>query len=84
MKIGWSSAFTINAELYPTYIRSTGVGWGNGVCKFAGIIGNILGGVLLDGGSGVEVMLLLVTGMMCAAGIGAFFLRETRWDYIKR
>ena len=43
------------AELYPTPIRSTGVGWALGIGRIGSILGPILGGVLLSYGDARRV-----------------------------
>ena len=37
----------LSATYYPTYLRSTGVGWGLGVGRIGAIVGPYLGGMLL-------------------------------------
>jgi AAHS family 4-hydroxybenzoate transporter-like MFS transporter len=38
----------LGATYYPTYMRSTGVGWGLGIGRVGGIVGPYVGGQLLD------------------------------------
>jgi AAHS family 4-hydroxybenzoate transporter-like MFS transporter len=47
---GQTASNALAAELYPTAIRSTGVGWALGVGRVGSILGPILGGVLLSYG----------------------------------
>ena len=42
-----SFIYVIAAALYPTAIRSTGVGWAVGIGRFGAIVGPVLGGFLL-------------------------------------
>jgi AAHS family 4-hydroxybenzoate transporter-like MFS transporter len=37
----------LSATYYPTYLRSTGIGWGLGVGRLGAIVGPYIGGVLL-------------------------------------
>jgi AAHS family 4-hydroxybenzoate transporter-like MFS transporter len=37
----------LSATFYPTYLRSTGVGWGLGIGRIGAIVGPYLGGTLL-------------------------------------
>ena len=45
---GQNSVNVLAAVFYPTYIRSTGVGWALGIGRFGSIVGPIIGGVLLQ------------------------------------
>jgi AAHS family 4-hydroxybenzoate transporter-like MFS transporter len=47
---GQSASNTLAADLYPTAMRSTGVGWALGIGRVGSILGPILGGVLLSHG----------------------------------
>ena len=51
---GQTASNALAAELYPTTIRSTGVGWALGVGRVGSILGPILGGVLLSYGGGAR------------------------------
>jgi AAHS family 4-hydroxybenzoate transporter-like MFS transporter len=37
----------MSATFYPTYLRSTGIGWALGFARFGGVVGPIVGGELL-------------------------------------
>ena len=45
---GQTGANALAASFYPTYIRSTGVGWALGIGRVGSIVGPILGGVMLS------------------------------------
>lgn len=45
---GQTGANALAASFYPTYIRSTGVGWALGIGRIGSIVGPILGGVMLS------------------------------------
>jgi len=45
---GQNSMNVLAAVFYPTYIRSTGVGWALGIGRLGSIVGPIVGGVLLQ------------------------------------
>lgn len=38
----------LSATFYPTYMRSTGIGWGLGIGRLGGFVGPWVGGQLLD------------------------------------
>jgi MFS transporter, putative metabolite:H+ symporter len=42
----WGSLYAWTPELYPTEIRTTGMGWASGMARVAGIISPTLGGIL--------------------------------------
>jgi MFS transporter, AAHS family, 4-hydroxybenzoate transporter len=61
------------AAIYPTAIRSTGVGWALGVGRLGSIIGPVMGGMLIAGGFTVDAVLMcasLIAITACAALIG--------------
>jgi len=41
------AVFALAATYYPTYLRSTGIGWGSGVGRIGAIIGPVLAGELI-------------------------------------
>jgi len=43
----WGSLYAYTPELYPTQIRSTGMGWASGMTRIAGSLAPMLGGILL-------------------------------------
>jgi AAHS family 4-hydroxybenzoate transporter-like MFS transporter len=45
---GQTGTNVLAATLYPTYIRSTGVGWGLGIGRIGSILGPIFGGLMLS------------------------------------
>ena len=47
---GQSAQHAVTGEVYPTFIRSTGVGWGLTMGRFGAICGPILGGFLQSAG----------------------------------
>jgi AAHS family 4-hydroxybenzoate transporter-like MFS transporter len=62
---GQTGTNVLAASLYPTYIRSTGVGWGLGIGRIGSIAGPIFGGLMLS-------MHLPLTMIFLAAAISAF------------
>ncbi len=45
---GQTGANALAASIYPTYIRSTGVGWALGIGRIGSVVGPVLGGVMLS------------------------------------
>jgi MFS transporter, AAHS family, 4-hydroxybenzoate transporter len=61
------------AAIYPTAIRSTGVGWALGVGRLGSIIGPIVGGTLIARGLSIDEIFVcgaLIALVACAALIG--------------
>jgi putative MFS transporter len=82
----WMSFFTLGAwgviyaytpEVYPTVLRSTGMGAASGMTRIAGAMAPVLGGLLL--GSGLGFPLAIFSAAYLIAGISAWLLpKETR------
>jgi AAHS family 4-hydroxybenzoate transporter-like MFS transporter len=63
------------AGLYPTAIRSTGVGWALGVGRIGSIIGPLAGGILLSFGWNVQSVVLVAAVPALLAGMAVIALR---------
>ena len=50
------------AAIYPTEVRSTGIGWALGVGRLGGILGPVIGGMLLGAGLPPHDVLLFASG----------------------
>ena len=61
------------ALLYPTFLRSTGAGWGLGVGRIGSILGPIVGGVLIASGMSRPVLFAIAAApiLVCALAIVA-------------
>ncbi|MGY8682829.1 MFS transporter [Bradyrhizobium sp. UFLA05-153] len=64
------------ASLYPTEIRSTGVGWALGVGRIGSIIGPVAGGVLLGFGWTAQSVVLTAAVPAMLAGLAVIALRR--------
>lgn len=59
----------ISGTFYPTYIRSTGVGWALGVGRIGSIIGPVLGGILISfNPSNVVLFTCAAVPVLCCSG----------------
>jgi AAHS family 4-hydroxybenzoate transporter-like MFS transporter len=63
------------AGLYPTSIRSTGVGWALGVGRIGSILGPVAGGILLSLGWNAQSVVLIAAVPALLAGLAVFALR---------
>jgi AAHS family 4-hydroxybenzoate transporter-like MFS transporter len=64
------------ASLYPTAIRSTGVGWALGVGRIGSIIGPVAGGMLLGLGWTAQSVVLTASVPAMLAGLAVIALRR--------
>jgi AAHS family 4-hydroxybenzoate transporter-like MFS transporter len=69
---GQTASNALAADLYPTAIRSTGVGWALGVGRVGSILGPILGGVLLSYGGDTRRVFWAAAVPALVATIAAF------------
>ena len=71
---GQNSLNTVSGMLYPTAIRSTGVGWSMGIGRIGSIVGPALGGVLVAAHWDVPMIIMVQTvpaliAAICVLGI---------------
>jgi len=64
------------AELYPTSIRSTGVGWSLGIGRIGSIVGPMLGAVLLSSRLEVRQVFWAAAAPPCIAAIAAILVNR--------
>jgi MFS transporter, putative metabolite:H+ symporter len=79
----WAALYAWTPELYPTEIRTTGMGWASGMARVAGIVAPTLGGILFGLAATSTGSLLSVLSLWAAAfvvgGLAVFLLGvETR------
>ncbi|HEV7965968.1 MAG TPA: MFS transporter [Candidatus Acidoferrales bacterium] len=66
----------ISGTFYPTYIRSTGVGWALGVGRVGSILGPVLGGILISFDPPNSVLFTCAAApVLCCAGALYLFAR---------
>ena len=70
---GQTGANALAASFYPTYIRSTGVGWALGIGRIGSIVGPILGGIMLSLHWPLSTI-FLAAAIPSLIGSGAIFL----------
>ena len=71
MGLGTGGAIALSALIYPTSIRSTGVGWGMAMGRFGQIVGPLLAEVLLGAGWTADRIMIVIA---CGGLIGAVFV----------
>jgi MFS transporter, AAHS family, 4-hydroxybenzoate transporter len=74
MGLGTGGAIALSATIYPTPIRSTGVGWGMAMGRFGQIVGPLIAGALLGAGwTADRIMIVIASGGVVAAVFVALF-----------
>ena len=71
---GFNGIYPLAARLYPTEVRSTGIGWTTGIGRAGAVAGPLIGGVLIEEGVSLPVIFLVfavpaVIGGICAAAV---------------
>jgi MFS family permease len=56
---GFGGLYSASARIYPTEVRTTGVGWAIGAGRTGAIIGPFFGGVLMDLGYSITVYFII-------------------------
>jgi MFS transporter, AAHS family, 4-hydroxybenzoate transporter len=69
--------YAVAARLYPTPIRSTGVGWALGMGRLGGILGPIAGGFLVSAGFEMVGSFAIFAIPVITAGIITLLIRST-------
>jgi len=65
---GQSAQHAVTGEIYPTFVRSTGVGWALTIGRFGAVCGPLLGGLLQSAGFSFSQFfeLLAIPPLLCA------------------
>jgi AAHS family 4-hydroxybenzoate transporter-like MFS transporter len=81
MGLGTAGAIALSALIYPTPIRSTGVGWGMAMGRFGQIVGPLIAGALLGAGWTADKIMIVIA---CAGLIAAVFVVLFRGWFVAR
>ncbi len=81
MGLGTAGAIALSALIYPTPIRSTGVGAGMAMGRFGQIVGPLIAGTLLGAGWSADRIMMVIA---CGGIIGAVFVLLFRAWYAMR
>ena len=74
---GQTVSNALAADVYPTALRSTGVGWALGIGRVGSILGPILGGVLLSYAGGARRVFWAAAAPALIAGCAALAARKS-------
>ena len=72
---GFVGMYSVAAKLYPTQIRTTGVGWAVGLGRVGAVVGPIVGGLLIGIGFTMAVNFMLFAIPTIIAGIAILFIK---------
>jgi MFS transporter, AAHS family, 4-hydroxybenzoate transporter len=81
MGFGTGGAIALAATMYPTPIRSTGVGWGMAMGRFGQIVGPLIAGLLLGAGWTADHIMTVIAG---GGLIAAVFVVLFRAWFVRR
>lgn len=81
MGLGTGGAIGLAATIYPTPIRSTGVGWGMAMGRCGQIVGPLIAGALLGAGWTADRIMIVIA---CGGLIGAVFALLFHGWYVTR
>jgi len=72
---GFTGLYAVAAKIYPTEVRTTGVGWAIGLGRFGAVVGPYIGGIFIATGMSMEMNFFIFALPMAVAGILALRLR---------
>jgi predicted MFS family arabinose efflux permease len=72
---GFTGLYAVAAKVYPTEIRSTGIGWGVGLGRSGAVAGPAIAGYLLAAGLSTSANFLIFAVPLALSGVLAYFLR---------
>lgn len=72
--LGTAGAIALSATMYPTPIRSTGIGWGMAMGRCGQIVGPLLAGILLGLGWSADRIMAFVSSFSLIAAVFIIFL----------
>jgi benzoate transport len=72
---GFTGLYAVAAKIYPTEIRSTGIGWGVGLGRSGAVAGPAIAGYLLAAGLSTSANFLIFAVPLALSGVLAYFLR---------
>lgn len=75
---GFVGLYAVSTKLYPTEIRTTGVGWSIGAGRGGAIVGPLLGGLLIGAGFSITMNFIVFAIPIVIAGIAVMTIRFPR------
>jgi benzoate transport len=75
MQGGFTGLFAIAAKIYPTEIRSTGIGWGIGLGRIGAVAGPAIAGYLIAAGLSTSANFTIFAVPLALSAVFAWYLR---------
>jgi len=75
MQGGFTGLYAIAAKVYPTEIRSTGIGWGIGLGRIGAVAGPAVAGYLIAAGFSTSANFAVFAAPLALSGVCAYYLR---------
>ncbi|NHN36381.1 MFS transporter [Pseudomaricurvus alcaniphilus] len=72
---GFTGLYAVAAKIYPTELRSTGVGWAIGLGRFGAVVGPYIGGIMIASDVSMEINFVVFAVPLFIAGCLAYRLR---------
>jgi benzoate transport len=74
---GFVGLYSVAARIYPTEIRTTGIGWAIGAGRLGAIVGPLLGGLLIGAGVSMVTNFIIFAVPAVAAGWSAMVIKQS-------
>ena len=71
---GFVGLYSVAARLYPTQVRTTGVGWAVGLGRVGAVVGPLLGGLLIGAGLSMTTNFMIFAVPTIIAGVTTLFI----------
>lgn len=65
----WGALYVITPELFPTEVRTTGIGWTSAMARVSGMVAPLVGGYLLDNKLPLSLSLTIYAGFFILAAL---------------
>ncbi len=73
---GFVGLYSVAARMYPTEMRTTGIGWAIGAGRLGAIVGPMMGGILIGAGLSVTLNFVIFAIPAIAAGIATVLIKS--------
>jgi AAHS family 4-hydroxybenzoate transporter-like MFS transporter len=72
---GFTGLYAVSAKVYPTEIRSTGIGWAIGLSRIGAVLGPMAAGFLIAAGLSMSANFYVFAVPMALAGLFSYWLK---------